>query len=159
MNYVFHPGWNSLARVFSALTLPIVTILCITAPSTIPLFLVLSLLSTLFIWHLLAVSVNVSDGQLSIKTHSCCFRDRLKNIETGLSSSINYKHHQKLGLKRHCLGANIEGYRVGWFTLNSGDIAFACLIGTERARLLTTRDGCQVLLTPSIARELESFLT
>jgi len=158
METTIRPGFKPLLKVFSLMTLPIVVIVAFTAPAALIPTLAFTSLSVIFLRQVMAVKIVVDDNRLNIRALSCSFGDKLDNFEPSASKKFSFKQDEQLGLKKRFLGADLEGFHVGWFGLAGGDVGFACLTRKERARTLKTRDGYHLLLDPSLAKKVERYL-
>jgi len=103
----------------------------------------------------LATTIEVDGGRLRIRNFMTSFEDRVDNIQPDCSAKFDYRGDERFALRRRLLGTTLYNFRVGWFLLQDGSPAFACLSRQHRARAFTTRDGCRVLLDPGVARRLQ----
>lgn len=105
----------------------------------------------------LSTKIVVEDDELSIRTWTTSFHEQVHNLNPALETKVDFRHDERYGLKRLFRGTNLRGFRVGWFVLNDGTVAFVCLTRKRRARAVTTRDGYCLLLDPWLARRIEQY--
>ena len=86
------------------------------------------------------------------------FDERLDNLEPASSPKFDFKHDRDLGLKRRFVGTSLRRFRVGWFFLENGGLAFVCLTRKHRARAIATKDGRYLVLDPRVARNIIDYL-
>lgn len=100
-----------------------------------------------------------SDNRLTIRYLVYSFSDDLENIRDGATPKFDFRHDDSLGVKRLFRGTRLPCFKVGWFVLRNGKVAFVCVSRKRRARALVTRDGCYILVDPRIARWIQSAAT
>ena len=100
-----------------------------------------------------------SDNRLTIRYLVYSFSDELENIRAGATPKFDFRHDDNLGVKRLFRGTRLPCFKVGWFVLRNGKVAFVCVSRKRRARALVTRDGCYILVDPRIARWIQSAAT
>ena len=100
-----------------------------------------------------------SDNRLTIRYLIYSFSDELENIRAGATPKFDFRRDDNLGVKRLFRGTRLPCFKVGWFVLRNGKVAFVCVSRKRRARALVTRDGCYILVDPRIARWIQSAAT
>jgi len=105
----------------------------------------------------LSTEIVVEDDELSIRTLTTSFHEQVHNLNAATDDKVDFRHDEHYGIKRLFRGTNLAGFRVGWFVLNDGKVAFVCVTRKRRARAMETRDGYLLLLDPRIARRIEQY--
>ena len=105
----------------------------------------------------LRATIEIDSGdRLTIRYLIYSFSDRLENIQVEATSKFDFRRDDRLGVKRLYQGTRLPCFKVGWFVLKNGAVAFVCVSRKRRARALKTRDGCYILVDPRIARRIQA---
>jgi len=156
--FILRPGRQallSLAAIVCAAELVLLLVLGVDAGRSLIAAALSALAVAWVVAQHLATTIELDGDRLRIRNLMTSFEDRIDNIEPDCSAKFDYRADRRFALRRRLLGTTLYNFRVGWFLLRDGSPAFACLSRQHRARALTTRDGCRVLLDPGVARRLQ----
>lgn len=128
-----------------------------TAIETITLSLFIGAIALITMFQLQAV-IRVEQGRLSIVSTFASFSEKLENLNLDVSEKFLYRTDAENALNKFHFGTRILGFYVGWFTLNDGSVAFACVSRKRHARAISTKDGVKIVLDPGLAMSIAEFV-
>lgn len=160
MNIVLRPSATALVVSFIALGGPII-LGAVQMQSLLVAILALlgAAAAVAALYYQLSARITLADGKILIKTLSCRFEDSIENISDKPTKKFNFTEDGELGLKRRILGSRINRFHVGWFTLKNNSVGFVCVTRKARARAIYVGDNCFLLLDPSVAKQITSYVS